>query len=91
MKKKKVAFYTLGCKVNQNETEALTALFVEQDTKLWNLSAADVYIIKTYVTHMAIQSRQLIGGPPGEIPQQRSWSWDVMHRLLHRKSSGFPG
>lgn len=59
----RVAFYTLGCKVNQNETESMAALFnnkgydiVEFDEK------ADIYILNTCtVTHLADRkSRQLI-------------------------------
>lgn len=60
---KKVAFYTLGCKVNQYETEAVTGIFekngytvVEFDHK------ADVYVINTCtVTNMSDRkSRQII-------------------------------
>ncbi|MBE7015696.1 MAG: tRNA (N(6)-L-threonylcarbamoyladenosine(37)-C(2))-methylthiotransferase MtaB, partial [Ruminococcaceae bacterium] len=44
----KVAFYTLGCKVNQYETEAMTELFKE---KGYQISAyedyADIYVINT--------------------------------------------
>jgi len=59
----KVAFYTLGCKVNQNETEALGALFKEHNYQVVNFEeVADVYIINTCtVTHLGDRkSRQII-------------------------------
>lgn len=44
----KVAFYTLGCKVNQYETQALETLFTENGFELVNFTEyADVYIINT--------------------------------------------
>ena len=60
---KKVAFYTLGCKVNQYETEAMLEMFkkdgyVQVDSEEY----ADVYVINTCtVTHMSDRkSRQYI-------------------------------
>lgn len=58
-----VAFYTLGCKVNQNETEALAALFNEKGYEIVDPDqAADVYVLNTCtVTHLADRkSRQFI-------------------------------
>ena len=44
----KVAFYTLGCKVNQNETGALAQLFEEIGyTGVSNEEGADVYIVNS--------------------------------------------
>ncbi|MBQ6933764.1 MAG: tRNA (N(6)-L-threonylcarbamoyladenosine(37)-C(2))-methylthiotransferase MtaB [Clostridia bacterium] len=44
----KVAFYTLGCKVNQYETQALETLFVQNGFELTDFSEySDVYIINT--------------------------------------------
>ena len=41
----KIAFYTLGCKVNQNETGALEQLFCENGFALAGPDeAADVYV-----------------------------------------------
>ncbi len=50
---KRVAFYTLGCKVNQYETEALEELFQNEGYEIVDFeSPADVYIINTCtVTH----------------------------------------
>lgn len=60
---KTVAFQTLGCKVNQNESEALAALFQEQGYEVVGPEEkADIYVINTCtVTHLADRkSRQMI-------------------------------
>ncbi len=60
---RKVAFYTLGCKVNQYETEAMRELFVNRgDEVVDSDSPADVYVINTCtVTGMSDKkSRQVI-------------------------------
>lgn len=60
---RKVAFYTLGCKVNQYETEAMRELFVDRgDQVVDSDSPADVYVINTCtVTGMSDKkSRQVI-------------------------------
>ncbi len=60
---RKVAFYTLGCKVNQYETEAMRELFVNRgDTVVDTDDAADIYVINTCtVTGMSDKkSRQVI-------------------------------
>jgi threonylcarbamoyladenosine tRNA methylthiotransferase MtaB len=45
---KKVAFYTLGCKVNQYETEAMTELFEDSGYEAVGFDErADVYVINT--------------------------------------------
>ncbi|MDD2497639.1 MAG: tRNA (N(6)-L-threonylcarbamoyladenosine(37)-C(2))-methylthiotransferase MtaB [Desulfitobacteriaceae bacterium] len=59
----KVAVYTLGCKVNQNETEAMAGLFKKAGYEEVDFhQEADVYIINTCsVTHLADRkSRQMI-------------------------------
>lgn len=63
MKKLKVAFHTLGCKVNQYETEAMQKLFVVADYELTNeIESADVVVVNTCtVTALSSQkSRQMI-------------------------------
>lgn len=46
--KKKVAFYTLGCKVNYCETESLQNLFAEAGYRIVDFEqSADVYIVNT--------------------------------------------
>ena len=60
---KKVAFYTLGCKVNQYETEAMLELLEKEGyEKAETEDYADVYVINTCtVTHMSDRkSRQYI-------------------------------
>ncbi|MBR3791876.1 MAG: MiaB/RimO family radical SAM methylthiotransferase, partial [Clostridia bacterium] len=60
---KKVAFYTLGCKVNQYETEAMSELFQNAGYELCDfMSYADIYVINTCtVTSMSDRkSRQII-------------------------------
>ncbi|NYE56312.1 tRNA (N(6)-L-threonylcarbamoyladenosine(37)-C(2))-methylthiotransferase MtaB [Carboxydothermus ferrireducens] len=60
---KKVAFYTLGCKVNQYETEALKGAFLEKGYEIVDFSDyADIYVINTCtVTHLSDRkSRQMI-------------------------------
>ncbi len=60
---KKVAFYTLGCKVNQYETQGLEALFRARGyTVVPFREKADVYVVNTCtVTHIGDRkSRQLI-------------------------------
>lgn len=60
---KKVAFYTLGCKVNQYETEAITELFQNKGYVVVDYEdKADVYVINTCtVTSMSDRkSRQII-------------------------------
>lgn len=44
----KIAFHTLGCKVNQNDTESMTSLFRERGHEIVPFEAvADVYVINT--------------------------------------------
>ena len=45
---KKVAFYTLGCKVNQYETQAMTELFLNAGYRVVDFEeAADIYVVNT--------------------------------------------
>lgn len=60
---KKVAFITLGCKVNQYETNAMTQKFIEKKYKVVkNTEKADIYIVNTCtVTNMSDRkSRQML-------------------------------
>lgn len=61
--KKTVAFYTLGCKVNQYETNAMEQQFIKKEYEIVsNMTKADIYIINTCtVTNMAERkSRQML-------------------------------
>ena len=63
MKQKTVAFCTLGCKVNQYETNAMMQKFIETDYEIVDFEEkADIYIINTCtVTNMADKkSRQML-------------------------------
>ncbi|MDD2401217.1 MAG: tRNA (N(6)-L-threonylcarbamoyladenosine(37)-C(2))-methylthiotransferase MtaB [Clostridia bacterium] len=69
-----VAFLTLGCKVNQNETEAIIELFREKGYTIVNFEAqADIYVINTCtVTHLADRkSRQMIRRAKKTNPQAK--------------------
>ncbi len=60
---KKAAFYTLGCKVNQYETEAISGLFEKEGYEIVGFDEkADVYVINTCtVTNLSDRkSRQMI-------------------------------
>lgn len=61
---KKVGFYTLGCKVNQYETNAMTQKFQELGYEIVNINEdiADIYIVNTCtVTNMSDRkSRQVL-------------------------------
>ena len=60
---KTVAFYTLGCKVNQYETNAMEQQFINYGYKIVNnTEKADVYVVNTCtVTNMAERkSRQML-------------------------------
>ena len=59
----KVAFHTLGCKVNQYETNAMIQIFLEQGYELVNFNdVADVYVVNTCtVTNISDKkSRQML-------------------------------
>ena len=60
---KKAAFYTLGCKVNQYETEAMKQIFQKEDYEIVDFEEiADIYVINTCtVTSLSDRkSRQMI-------------------------------
>lgn len=61
--KKTVSFYTLGCKVNQYETNAMEQQFIKNNYEIVeNTEKADIYVINTCtVTNMAERkSRQML-------------------------------
>ncbi|MBE5935105.1 MAG: MiaB/RimO family radical SAM methylthiotransferase [Lachnospiraceae bacterium] len=63
MDKKRVAFLTLGCKVNSYETDAMSKLFADNGYEIVKFNqVADVYVINTCsVTNMADRkSRQML-------------------------------
>lgn len=87
---KKVAFYTLGCKVNQYETEAMAELFANTGYEICDFSdKADIYVINTCsVTHMGDRkSRQTIrrakkSNPAGVIAVAGCYSQTAPEEIL---------
>lgn len=68
----KVAFHTLGCKVNQYETEAMAELFEKDGYEIVNEDAiADVYVINTCtITNLGDKkSRQFIRRAKNKNPE----------------------
>jgi threonylcarbamoyladenosine tRNA methylthiotransferase MtaB len=68
----KVAFSTLGCRVNQYESEAMTEKFIRENYEVVSYdSFADVYVINTCtVTNMGDKkSRQMIGRARRQNPE----------------------
>jgi threonylcarbamoyladenosine tRNA methylthiotransferase MtaB len=68
----KVAFSTLGCRVNQYESEAMTEKFLRENYEVVSYdSFADVYVINTCtVTNMGDKkSRQMIGRARRQNPE----------------------
>jgi threonylcarbamoyladenosine tRNA methylthiotransferase MtaB len=90
----KAAFYTLGCKVNQNETEALAALFRERGYQVvdWG-EPADVYVINTCtVTHLADRkSRQFIRQAVKKNPQAKVVVTGCYAQASPQEVAGLPG
>lgn len=67
----KVAFHTLGCKVNQQDSAVMAALFQDKGYEVVDFSdKADVYVINTCtVTHLSDRkSRQMIRRAGAENP-----------------------
>ena len=87
---KKAAFYTLGCKVNQYETEAMEELFLSDGYEVCDFAEkADVYVINTCsVTNMGDRkSRQIIrrakkNNPDGVIAVAGCYSQTAPEEIL---------
>lgn len=80
---KSVAFCTLGCKVNQYETDAMEELFQKNGYEIKDFhEEADVYVINTCtVTNMADRkSRQMLHRARKKIRMQSLSLQAVMHR-----------
>lgn len=70
----KVAFHTLGCKVNQNDTDSLVALFTDKGYEIVPFSEeSDIYVINTCVVTGTGESksrqtiRRAIAANPGAV------------------------
>lgn len=71
MEKQTVAFYTLGCKVNQYETNAMKQKMIEENYEIVDFEdSVDVYVVNTCtVTNMSDRkSRQIIRRAKGQNP-----------------------
>ena len=69
---KTVAFYTLGCRVNQYETAAMEALFEKENYKIVPFdTAADVYVINTctVTAESERKCRQILRRAKGKNPK----------------------
>ena len=84
-----VAFYTLGCKVNHYETEAIWQLFKKEGYERVDFNQlADVYVINTCtVTNTGDRkSRQAASVVRfAKIRMRSSVSWAVMPRQRHKR------
>jgi threonylcarbamoyladenosine tRNA methylthiotransferase MtaB len=68
----KVAFHTLGCKVNQNDTDSMAQLFWERGYEVVPFaSGADIYVVNTCtVTKLGTRkSRQIINQAVNYVPR----------------------
>ena len=77
---KSAAFCTLGCKVNQYETDAMRELFENSGYEIRNFNEiADIYIINTCtVTNMADRkSKQMLHQGTKKKKPKRAWWWQV--------------
>lgn len=63
VKQLKLSFYTLGCKVNQNETGALAELFCQNGFSLAREGeAADVYLVNSWHRHRRGATKKAASG-----------------------------
>ena len=80
----RVCFYTLGCKVNQNETGALSQLFEQNGfTVVEEKDGADVYVVNSCtVTNFGDQkSRKWLRRAKRENPDRKSTRLNSSHIL----------
>ena len=92
--KKRVAFYTLGCKVNYCETESLEALFRQAGYTVADFEdVADVYVINTCtVTHLSDhKSRKMIRRARRRNPRGSWWLPAATPRVSPRSWPRSPG
>src|SRR6056297_403866 len=71
---KRAAFYTLGCKVNQYETEAVIDIFIDSGYQIVDFSEkADVYIVNscTVTNEAARKTRQIARRAKRKFPDSR--------------------
>ena len=90
----KVAFYTLGCKVNQYESAAMAELFEKRGYEIVDFdSEADVYVINTcdVTNESGRKSRQIIRKAIRKNPAAKVAVVGCYAQLEHDKVSKLPG
>lgn len=90
----KVAFYTLGCKVNHYETAAMAELFTGLGHQVVDFSeVADAYIVNTCtVTAVADQkSRQMLSRAHAQAPDALIVAVGCYSEVAREKVSALPG
>lgn len=90
----KVAFHTLGCKVNQNDTESLASMFRERGHQIVPFDeAADVYVINTCsVTNLGERkSRQSIRQAVAVTPKPMVVVTGCYAQTASEEVAGIPG
>ena len=90
----KVAFYTLGCKVNHYETAAIAELFTAAGHRVVDFSEpADAYIVNTCtVTAVADQkSRQMLSRAHAQAPDALVVAVGCYSEVAREKVSAMPG
>lgn len=90
----KVAFYTLGCKVNHYETAAMAELFTAAGHQVVEFSEpADAYIVNTCtVTAVADQkSRQMLSRAHAQSPDALVVAVGCYSEVAREKVAGLPG
>ena len=90
----KVAFYTLGCKVNHYETAAMAELFMGLGHQVVGFSeVADAYIVNTCtVTAVADQkSRQMLSRAHAQAPDALIVAVGCYSEVAREKVSALPG
>lgn len=90
----KIAFMTLGCKVNQADTASMQMLFREAGYEVCDFNEiADVYLVNTCVVTNAGQqkSRQMIRRAIRRNPAHLWWWPAVIRRRRQRKLRRFRG
>lgn len=89
-----VAFITLGCKVNQTETESMAGLFIQRGYRVVGpAEVADAYVINTCsVTHLGEKkSRQMVRRAARLNPDATIAVCGCFSQIAPAKASAIPG
>ena len=84
---KKIAFKTLGCRLNLFETDALASQFAKNDYQVVEFNEdADVYVINTCT--VTNQSDQKSRNAISQADRIKQWCTDHSHRLHGHQLQG---